>query len=114
MKEEFKKYSIILTLWTLFSICLWWQYKVSQDTQDVEENGIEVPAKIIGRHYAKGWFTNVEYHYRGKKYAYDIYGTGIPAFVPHIGDSLLIKILPNEPDKLVLVQKRLSSVLPKP
>ena len=111
MKEEFRKYLLLLLLWTLFSVWLWWQYKVSQTVQDVEENGVEVHAKIIGRHYAKGWYMNVEYYCYGKKYTYD---TGAPKLIPQIGDSVLIKILPDEPDKLILVKEKLPTILPKP
>ena len=111
MREETRKYSIILTLWTLLSIWLWWCYGVSQVAQAVGENGVEVRAKIIERHYAKGWTTNVEYYYDRKKYTYYI---GKPEFIPQVGDSLIIKILPNEPDKFILVKERFFSISHKP
>lgn len=50
---------------------------------------------------------NVEYYYNTRKYEFK---TSVYKFVPEIGDSLIIKILPSSPDTAILVKSRVYAI----
>jgi hypothetical protein len=110
MREGTRKVSIVLTFWVIIGLFFWYRYRVAKTEENVKENGVEVRAKIIDRHYAKGWIMSVEYYCGGKRYTCDTY---ISEFVPEIGDSLIIKVLPSEPGKSIIVKEKIFSVPPK-
>jgi hypothetical protein len=73
----------------------------------IDKEGIEVHALITGVTTYKAPSVEVEYYFNGRRY---INHFGISGFEPHSGDSLTIKILPEDPEGEVFFERRFYSI----
>jgi hypothetical protein len=72
----------------------------------IDKEGIEVHALITGVTNYKAPSVDVEYYLNGKKCTNHF---GISGFEPHYGDSVAIKILPENPEGEVFFKRRIYS-----
>jgi hypothetical protein len=75
--------------------------------KEIELHGIEVHALVTGVTNVKGYSVNVEYCCYKKKY---INHFSISGFEPHTGDSLAIKILPENPGGDLVFKEKFYSI----
>ncbi|MFD1468960.1 hypothetical protein ACFQ48_12055 [Hymenobacter caeli] len=80
-----------------------WTNKVKSQ---LDKNGVNVHAKITRVVFSRGYNIDFEYNYKLTLYKND---SGTREFSCHVGDSILIRILPEDPDGNVYIIKKLYS-----